>query len=40
MPENTMGEVRMGFFLHDMPGGKVGGAIAGVTIMCRVIKAL
>jgi predicted enzyme related to lactoylglutathione lyase len=27
MPENMMGEVQMGFFLHDMPGGKVGGAI-------------
>ena len=27
MPENMMGKVRMGFFLYDMPGGKVGGAI-------------
>ena len=27
MPEKTMGPVKMGFFLHDMPGGKVGGAI-------------
>jgi predicted enzyme related to lactoylglutathione lyase len=27
MPENTMGDTRMGFFLYDMPGGKVGGAI-------------
>ena len=27
MPENMMGDTRMGFFLYDMPGGKVGGAI-------------
>ena len=27
MPENTMGSARMGFFLYDMPAGKVGGAI-------------
>jgi hypothetical protein len=27
MPENQVGSVHMGFFLHDMPGGKVGGAI-------------
>jgi predicted enzyme related to lactoylglutathione lyase len=27
MPENTMGNTRMGFFLYDMPAGKVGGAI-------------
>ena len=27
MPENTMGDTRMGFFLYDMPAGKVGGAI-------------
>jgi predicted enzyme related to lactoylglutathione lyase len=28
MPENTMGNTRMGFFLYDFQGGKVGGAIA------------
>ena len=27
MPESFMGSTRMGFFLHDMPAGKVGGAI-------------
>jgi predicted enzyme related to lactoylglutathione lyase len=27
MPESTVGDARMGFFLHDMDGGKVGGAI-------------
>jgi predicted enzyme related to lactoylglutathione lyase len=27
MPENTMGSARMGFFLYDFQGGKVGGAI-------------
>ena len=27
MPENTMGDTRMGFFLYDMAGGKIGGAI-------------
>ena len=27
MPESTMGDTRMGFFLYDMPAGKVGGAI-------------
>ena len=27
MPENTMGDTRMGFFLFDMAAGKVGGAI-------------
>lgn len=27
MPENIIGEVRMGFFLYDMQGGKAGGAI-------------
>ena len=27
MPESTMGKIRMGFFLYDMPAGKVGGAI-------------
>src|ERR1700741_1759885 len=27
MPENTMGAAKMGFFLHDFQGGKVGGAI-------------
>jgi len=27
MPEIMMGDSRMGFFLYDMPGGKVGGAI-------------
>jgi predicted enzyme related to lactoylglutathione lyase len=27
MPEMQMGPVRMGFFLYDQPGGKVGGAI-------------
>jgi Predicted enzyme related to lactoylglutathione lyase len=27
MPENTMGNVRMGFFLYDFQNGKVGGAI-------------
>ncbi len=27
MPENLMGEVRMGSFLYDMKGGKAGGAI-------------
>jgi predicted enzyme related to lactoylglutathione lyase len=27
MPEMQMGPVKMGFFLYDMPGGKVGGAI-------------
>ena len=27
MPENQMGEARMGFFLHDFQSGKVGGAI-------------
>ena len=27
MPENIMGPARMGFFLYDMPAGKVGGAI-------------
>ncbi len=27
MPDSQMGPVRMGFFLYDMPGGKVGGAI-------------
>jgi predicted enzyme related to lactoylglutathione lyase len=27
MPETMMGDTRMGFFLYDMPGGKVGGAI-------------
>jgi uncharacterized protein len=27
MPENTMGPARMGFFLYDFKGGKVGGAI-------------
>ena len=27
MPESMMGNSRMGFFLYDMPGGKVGGAI-------------
>lgn len=27
MPENMMGDVRMGFFLHDFQNQKVGGAI-------------
>ena len=27
MPENMMGNIRMGFFLYDFQGGKVGGAI-------------
>jgi uncharacterized protein len=27
MPENMMGNVRMGFFLYDFQNGKVGGAI-------------
>ena len=27
MPEMLMGSLRMGFFLYDMPSGKVGGAI-------------
>ncbi len=27
MPENQMGKSRMGFFLYDFKGGKVGGAI-------------
>ena len=27
MPESIMGDTRMGFFLYDMPAGKVGGAI-------------
>ena len=27
MPESQMGPSRMGFFLHDFNGGKVGGAI-------------
>ena len=27
MPEGMMGDTRMGFFLYDMPGGKVGGTI-------------
>ena len=27
MPENRMGPTRMGFFLYDCKGGKVGGAI-------------
>ena len=27
MPESMMGDTRMGFFLYDMPAGKVGGAI-------------
>lgn len=27
MPESQMGPARMGFFLYDMPAGKVGGAI-------------
>jgi predicted enzyme related to lactoylglutathione lyase len=27
MPENQMGEAKMGFFLYDFQGGKVGGAI-------------
>jgi len=27
MPESMMGDTRMGFFLFDMSGGKVGGAI-------------
>jgi predicted enzyme related to lactoylglutathione lyase len=27
MPEMQMGEALMGFFLYDMPAGKVGGAI-------------
>lgn len=27
MPEMQTGPVRMGFFLYDQPGGKVGGAI-------------
>jgi predicted enzyme related to lactoylglutathione lyase len=27
MPESDMGPARMGFFLYDMQGGKVGGAI-------------
>jgi uncharacterized protein len=27
MPENNMGSVRMGFFLHDFKAGKVGGSI-------------
>ena len=27
MPEMQMGPVKMGFFLYDQPGGKVGGAI-------------
>ena len=27
MPETQMGPARMGFFLYDFPGGKVGGAI-------------
>ena len=27
MPENIMGNKRMGFFLYDFNGGKVGGAI-------------
>lgn len=27
MPENQMGSARMGFFLYDFNGGKVGGAI-------------
>ncbi len=27
MPEMMMGETKMGFFLYDMQGGKVGGAI-------------
>lgn len=28
MPESSMGSTRMGFFLYDFKGGKVGGAIA------------
>jgi len=27
MPENQVGEAKMGFFLYDFQGGKVGGAI-------------
>ena len=27
MPENVMGQARMGFLLYDFPAGKVGGAI-------------
>jgi predicted enzyme related to lactoylglutathione lyase len=27
MPENIMGDTKMGFFLYDMKAGKVGGAI-------------
>ena len=27
MPESTMGETRMGFFLYDFKAGKIGGAI-------------
>lgn len=27
MPESMMGDTRMGFFLYDFQGGKVGGAI-------------
>lgn len=27
MPENMMGNVRMGFFLYDFQNGKIGGAI-------------
>ena len=27
MPESTMGDARMGFFLYDFKAGKVGGAI-------------
>jgi len=27
MPENQMGDAKMGFFLYDFQGGKVGGAI-------------
>lgn len=27
MPESMMGDTRMGFFLYDFAGGKVGGAI-------------
>ena len=27
MPESMMGDVKMGFFLYDFQGGKVGGAI-------------
>ena len=27
MPENTMGPVKMGFFLYDFKSGKIGGAV-------------